>query len=126
MSQDLDGMINELYSLKQIIREQGRELEALKQQARELEENCVSIMDDAGLAKAGTGQANMSLSEEVCPSVDSDRWDEVRRWVLDNEYTQLLPRSLNASPFRELHEMGITIPHVGIFVKRKVSLTKAR
>jgi hypothetical protein len=127
ISQDeLNDKIDQLYKLRKELSEWNSLCSDLKEQAREIETEVVEAMSDIGLSKAGTTTANISISSQIVPTVDTDFWSEIRRWIMDNDYEALLPRSLNQAAYRELVQMGIEIPHVENFDKVKVSVTKAK
>jgi hypothetical protein len=123
---DLEDKIDQLYALKKESTEWGALATELKDQARELENEVVEIMQDSGLKRAGTDIAQISISSQIVPTVDTEHWEELRRWIMANDYQQLVPRSLNQAAYRELANMGIEVPHVESFNKTKVSVTKSK
>ena len=106
------------------IRSENRKLTELKDHANALEDQIKTIMSDMALKKAGTELASISISETIVPTADPEHWNEIREWAIENDYQELLPRSLNQTSYRELLEMGIEIPHVTPFNKVKMSITK--
>jgi hypothetical protein len=127
MSNDaLELKIDALYALKKDITEWNAMVTELKDEAKECEEEITEMMSVAGLKKAGTDTAQISISKQIVPAVDADHWQEVRRWIMENEYDQLFPRSLNQAAYRELINMGIEVPHVDQFEKVKISVTKSK
>jgi hypothetical protein len=123
---ELEVKIDKLYALKKESTEWGALATELKDQARELENEVVEIMQDSGLKKAGTDTAQISISSQVVPTVDTEHWEELRVWIMENDYQQLFPRSINQAAYRELANMGIEVPHVESFQKVKVSVTKSK
>jgi hypothetical protein len=123
---ELEMKIDRLYALKKEATEWNTLATELKDEAKELEREVVEAMSDIGLSKAGTATAQISISSQVVPTVDPDNWDSIRKWAVENDYQELLPRSLNQSAFRELLNMGIEVPNVESFQKTKVSVTKVR
>jgi hypothetical protein len=123
---DLEDKIDQLYALKREASEWGALATELKDQARELENEVVETMQDAGLKRAGTDTAQISISSQVVPTVDTEHWEELRRWIMENDYQQLFPRSINQAAYRELVNMGIEVPHVDSFDKMKVSVVKSK
>lgn len=112
-------------TLKNRASELRKALDSVDQDIRYLTEECVVIMQDLGLTKAGTADATMSISYEAVPSVDTEHWDEVREWAVSNGYQQILPRSINAAPWRELRAAGVDVPFTEAYDKLKVSFRKA-
>lgn len=99
----------------------SRQADAIKAEMTEAQNHCVDIMTALGLKKAGTANVTMSLSYEDVPNVDTEHWDELRLWAVENGYQAILPRSINAAPWRELKAMGIDVPFTSAFKKLKVS-----
>lgn len=123
---ELDDKIDKLYAARKEAAEWNALVSDLKDEIKELEQEVVDRMNEAGLSRAGTTTANISISSTVVPTVDTDFWTEIRRWAMDNDYEALLPRSLNQAAYRELVQMGIEVPHVESFDKMKISVTKAK
>jgi len=103
----------------------SRQADAIKAEMVEAQDRCVDIMNEAGLTKAGTADVTMSLSYEEVPNVDVEHWDELRFWAVKNGYQAILPRSINAAPWRELKAMGVDVPFTSAFRKLKVSFKKS-
>ena len=121
---ELETKIDKLYAINTEMKEFNAMVSELKDEARALEEEITTMMADFGLSKAGTSTAQISISSQVVPSVDPDHWDEIRKWLVDNDYQELLPRSLNQAPYRELLNIGIEVPYVEKFDRFKMSVRK--
>ena len=122
---ELEERIDEMYALRQEIREWNAVVREMQDQAAFLEEETTSAMADLGLSRAGTEKVTISLSSSIVPSVDPAHWNDIRAWAIENDFQELLPRSLNQTSYRELLEIGIEIPHVQPFEKQKMSVRKA-
>lgn len=124
------GRINHLIDMMGILRETIRNADranrVFKDELDELQTETIELMHKLGLKKAGTEKMSVSLSTEDTPSADPEQWQEIWKWIDANGYNSLIPKKLNAAPWRELKLMGIDVPHVGTFTKTKVSLTKVR
>lgn len=123
-AKDLESKIDRLQKLKEEIREWNALVNEMKTEANELESDITTIMSDLTLKRAGTKNASASLSESIVPSVDPAHWNDLRQWAVENDYQEILPRSLNQTSYRELLEIGIDIPHVEPYTKVKLSLRK--
>lgn len=122
----LDEKLTRMKYLRDDYRRLDAEANALKAEYKLLEEAVLQELQDTGMTQAGNTVARASMSEEVLPTVDPVHWDEVHAWLLENGYTDCLPKKLNSSPIRELWAMGIEIPHVTGYTKHKLSLTSNR
>jgi hypothetical protein len=123
---ELNDKIDQLYKLRKECTEWSSLLTDLKEQAKEIEQEVVEAMSDIGLSRAGTTSANISISSQIVPTVDTEHWEELRVWIMANDYQQLFPRSINQAAYRELVNMGIEVPHVDSFDKMKVSVVKSK
>lgn len=123
---DLNETLTRMKRLRDEYRHLDAEAKALKESYRDLEQQVIQHLSDAEMTKAGNDVAVVSLSEEDVPSVDPERWEDVRSYLIVNGYTDCLPKKLNAAPVRELWAMGINIPHVQPFTKKKLSLTSVK
>lgn len=102
------------------------ELKTLKSEKLEIERELMRMMV-VGQKIAFDGVASISVKEELVPgSVD---WDVVLPYIRDNDAFFLLPKKINAAPFRELHEQlaatGEAIPGVTPAVIRRLNYRKA-
>jgi hypothetical protein len=119
----LDEKLTRMKYLRDDYRRLEAEAKILKEEYKTLELEVMTELEDKDLNRAGNEVAMVALSEENMPTVDPIYWQEVRDWLTENDYTDCLPRRLNAAPIRELWAMGIEIPHVTPYVKKKLSLT---
>ena len=119
----LNEKITRMKRLRDDYRHLDAESKALKEVYKDLESQVIAELEDTEMTTAGNTAAQASLSEELVPSVDPERWNEVREWFIENGYEDCLPSSLKAASVRELWQMGLDIPHVRQYSKKKLSLT---
>ena len=62
------------------------------------------------------------MSEQVVPSVTD--WDEVYKYIKDNDAFYLLQRRMNAAPYRELLGTEEQVPGVEALTVKKLGLLK--
>lgn len=120
----LDEKITRMHYLRNDFRRLDAETKALKDEFKRLEDEVIQELVDTGMTRAGNAVATVSLSEEDLPSVDPEQWDELQEYLMENGYTECIPRRLNSAPVRALWQMGIELPGVSRYTKRKLSLTK--
>jgi hypothetical protein len=119
----LNDKITRMKSLRDSYRHLDAESKALKEEYKEIEALVMAVLYETEMTNAGNDVASVSMSEEDVPSVDAVHWEEVREWLVENDYNECFPKKLNSAPVRELWNMGVEIPHVTRFTKRKLSLT---
>ena len=119
---ELEESINRLGYLTKDIRLIDAQSKALKSERTDLQEKIMDLMQEAGGIKtAGTDVAKVSVSETEVVQVDKDHWEEVWRWIIANDHTELLKRSLNSAPYRELVLLEIEVPYTSTFKKVKLN-----
>lgn len=106
------------------LREQKRELEEqvnqLKAQMAELENELIAEMDRQGVTKSTGGAATVSISTTVRPSVDD--WDAFYAYIHRHKYYHLLERRPSVSGCNELLEAKGKIPGVVPYTQRKLNI----
>jgi len=106
------------------LREQKRELEEqvnqLKAQMAELENELIAEMDKQGVTKSTGSAATVSISTTVRPSVDD--WDAFYAYIHRHKYYHLLERRPSVSGCNELLETKGKIPGVVPYTQRKLNI----
>lgn len=118
----LDKLIDTMF----LIREEIRALEAQKKE-KEQKLKKLKLEYQAACAAAGTDYArgklaSASITEQIVPIVED--WAAVHEYIMENNALYLLHRRLSAGPWKELLDMGDTVPGVEPFTKRDVSLRR--
>ena len=54
--------------------------------------------------KGKYGDFTVSISSQIQPQPDPDKWEEIYQWAVDNGRTDMLMKRVNAAPFREALE----------------------
>jgi len=106
------------------LREQKRELEEqvnqLKAQMAEVENELIAEMDKQGVTKSTGSAATVSISTTVRPSVDD--WDAFYAYIHRHKYYHLLERRPSVSGCNELLETKGKIPGVVPYTQRKLNI----
>lgn len=90
--------------------ELNRQADEITQEIRATEEIIIDYLQEQGMAGAKLPDGtSMSISTKTKPAVDAEQWDDVWRWCVTNNYTQLLYKQLTQAPYRELLEMGVDV-----------------
>lgn len=121
---DKKALVMELFELKHQIKViEERELKGLKDRVKAIESHMFATLEvGEQLAYAGVG--SVSIKEEIQPNVED--WESFYAHVTNEQAFYLMPRKVNAAPFREALGMGQTIPGVGSVTVRKISVTKRK
>ena len=79
--------------------------------------------------KVGGGDSpiyTVSISSQIQPQPDPEKWEEIYQWAVDNGRTDMLMKRVNAAPFREaLESEDIDNPRsdlIGTYTKEKINL----
>ena len=99
-----------LYDRKKAI--ESGELAEIKQDLTDADRIISRKMQDLGLRQLQDegGKATFYISDEIVPKIND--WDQLYRYVKDNDYFHLFYRKLTATAYRELISHGEDIPGV--------------
>lgn len=121
---NLGEKIDNLFQLREQIRELDKELQALKADKNELELEILGDLDSQGLQLTRGGRATVSISEQVVPVVED--WDAYYEYIQNEGALFLLERRPATAAWRELYESGELPPGTTPFTKRSLSLRKLK
>jgi hypothetical protein len=121
----LHGKIDRAFYMREDIRIREAELKESKRMLREIEADIMDLLEDQELSKVGTDTATVSMSYSEVPTVDSEHWEDVWAFLMDNGYTECLRKQLNSTPWAELRKIGVEVPYVSATTQRKLNLRKA-
>ncbi len=120
----LSEHLDYLQSIRDKKRALNQEYNALGEIEREAEEVIVDMMQKEGLEKFSSNKGTVSITTAVVPSVKD--WDQVYEYIFDNRADYLLQRRLSTTAFRELYEMGTSVPGVEAFERTSVNLRRQK
>ena len=98
-------------------------IKALKEEEEAIKDYLLSTLE-VGEKASYVGIGTVSCAEEIVPSVTD--WEELQRYIIEENAFYLLPRKMNAAPFREAQNAGIEIPGVEPVTLRKIAVRAAR
>ena len=115
-------LIDQLFELRERIRELDRQSQALKDEKQILEDTLLKDLDAQGVQSVSGRKATASISENIVPSIED--WDSFHAFIRRNNAFYLLQRRANAAPYRELMEQrhGKKIPGVTSVTLRTLNL----
>lgn len=116
----------DLATQRDVLRERKRELETeVKSIDKALAENELLIierLDGMGVNKFAVGKLSFSISENTVGNVED--WDQVHAYIRDNNAFHLVQRRLANAAYKELLDMGDSLPGVVPFNKRSLNFRK--
>lgn len=114
--------IDNLHELREEIRRTEKDLNALKDKRRILEERLISTLEAQGIEQSRGRVATATISKTIVPNVHD--WEEFHQYIVENDAMYLLERRASAAAYRELLEQreGENIPGVQPFEKTTLSL----
>lgn len=89
---------------------------------RTLEAELMRLGDEMGMRRMSSDLGTATITAEVLPLVDD--WDDVHRYIVENDACHLLQRRVSSAAFRELQDAGIDVPGLSPYTQRKISLRK--
>lgn len=116
----IGAKIDTLHDLREQKRALEEQVNQLKAQMAELENDLIAEMDKQGVTKSTGGAATVSISSSVRPSVDD--WDAFYAYIHRHKYYHLLERRPSVSGCNELLETKGKIPGVVPFTQRKLNI----
>jgi len=118
----IGSIIDQMYELRKKREELSKEDKKLKAEWDDLEKQLLAAMDTQDTIKSTGKRATAIVSESVVPNVKD--WDQVWNYIKENDAFHLVQRRMNSAPWRELHDLGDTIPGTEAFTKREINLRK--
>ena len=122
MPEKLDEIIDALYMLRERKRGLEAQIKETNQEIDLLNLKYIERCDEVGTVTARGRLASATITETVVPRIED--WDEVAKYVIENDAIYLLHRRVSSGPWRELQDMGEDVPGISPFTKRAVSLRK--
>jgi hypothetical protein len=111
---------------RDVLRERKRELEAeIKLLDQALAANELAIierLDGMGVSRFAVGKLSFSISENTVGNVED--WDQVYDYIKANNAFHLVQRRLANAAYKELLDMGDSLPGVVPFNKRSLNFRK--
>lgn len=117
---NLGSEIDKLHALREKKRKLEKEVEDVKHQMAEQEEEIMARMQKENITRATGSKANVSVSENVRPTVQD--WDAFYNFIHRNKMYHLLDRRPSVSGCRELFETKGMIPGVVPFKQKTLRL----
>lgn len=120
----LGGCVDRLYTLKQMMVDVNKKLEALDTERKDIEKHLIAKLPSSGSTGIMGRLAEARVKMEVVPSVKD--WNVFQAHILKTKDFAFLERRAAKTHCRALWDAGETIPGVEQFPYPKLSLTKAK
>lgn len=91
-----------------------------------VENVCSEVMDDQEVQKFAADGGTVSRSMSAFAKVDKEHFNELVKWIGENEHPELLKTSINPKPLEELLKENVIPPHVELTTKPSLRLTAKR
>jgi hypothetical protein len=112
--------IDDLWKLREEKRKAELLVTEIEAKIEALQEVLMEELGKAGLDKATGKQASVSISSGVVANVED--WTVFWAYVAKTKNFQLIQKRVSDTAYRELLDMGRTIPGVSPFTKRRLNL----
>jgi chromosome segregation ATPase len=124
MTMNFGERCDALYELREKIAEAQSKVDALEKQKREMEDDLLAAMTEAGTDLVRGQRATASITETVVPQIAD--MEAFGQFVLRKKALHLFQRRIAATAYRELKESlaGKPVPGVNEFTKISLSLRK--
>jgi len=120
---DLGQIIDAYYQKRQDRLDLERSIKDLKEEEQNLKFSIMDMLRETGLKKATGEVATASLRSVMVPIVED--WDNVYKYITQNDRFDLLHKRISTTAWRELHESGVEVPGINAAEDEDLSLTKA-
>jgi len=120
MSRTVADLSDEILAIKNDIQMHEQEITELKKQKEELERELIAEAEKQQLKSGAGTSSSFSIKEETVPQASD--WDEVWKFIKENDYFHMVQKRLSSTACRELWELGTTIPGVNKYTSHKVNV----
>lgn len=117
---NIGDVADEILAIQLKIKKKEAEIEELKGQAKEKQEELKKLASDEGLTSGGGKKSKFTLTEETVPHISD--WDKFCEYIKDNNYFHLLQRRPGSKACQELWNLGNQIPGIDKFRHTKVNV----
>lgn len=111
----IGAIINNIREININIKSLNDRIKTFEEERDVLEKQAISLLEQMGVDTIKTPHASATIRKDLLPAVKKDengvpRWNDVYKWIVDNDGWYLLRKQLNSTPCRELAEFD-TLPN---------------
>lgn len=120
----MDEISDRLFALRDKLRELDDERKQITEQINSLKVIALARADEQGATRISTATGTLIVTETEVPNVND--WEEVWKYIVDNDAYHLVQKRINSAAYRELLKLGEELPGADTYVKRDVNFRAAR
>lgn len=117
--------LTELHRLMGEIDEANRQLSALKDARRDIEDSLRRDAEQQGVDSFRNELVTVTIREDFVASYDPDHWDDLVRWAGETGNTHIIQRRISTKPIQELIDNGSELP-AGVRLEPQTKVTVRR
>lgn len=121
----LGALIDELTELKVQKAAAEAAVKELESRLRYTEGEIIRLMADAKLEKAANGGTTVTPKRATYPQFVPNEFDMFAEYVYEHKYIHLLQKRVAVLAYRELLDLGRTVPGVVPYVKTELHVSKS-
>jgi ABC-type phosphate transport system auxiliary subunit len=110
--------------LEQDLEHANAAVKQIKKQLDQAQFDLIDLIDHSGLDAITLDKKRFAVDEKVFPQTKD--WDQVYDYIYANKSAYILERRLGVKAYRELVDLGETIPGTEPFTKRTLSVITLR
>lgn len=119
---NINELIEQRVDIKNQIDELNAQIKDLQEQLRGNETILLKELDAQGLSRTANDKASVSINEDTVPDVIE--WDELHAYIIANKDFSLFQRRVNSKVYKELLQLGETVPGIQPRTIRKLNMRK--
>ena len=122
MNQNLEEACRQLREVKNEKEQLTARKKELDSKEEYLEGLILAGLRAEGLTSAKTSHGTATIKEEEVPIIED--WNETLTYIFEAQAHPLLKKSVSSAVWRELREMGIEVPGLGVFKKESIQFRR--
>ena len=119
ITETVADLINRLAEAKQKKKQLTADLEDASNRVDKIESLLRVRMEAEGLTNAAATSGSVTLAESVVPQVED--WDKFHEFIWENRFFHMLDRRASVTGYREMYQMGKSVPGVLPYVKKRIN-----
>jgi len=127
----IGAVINNIREINLNIKSLNNRIKTFEEERDVLEKQAINLIKQMGVDTIKTPHASATISKDLLPAVKKDengvpRWDDVYKWIVDNDGWYLLRKQLNSTPCRALAEFDTLPNSIELIEKTKLVVTRGK
>ena len=127
----IGAVINNIREINLNIKSLNNRIKTFEEERDVLEKQAIYLLKQMGVDTIKTPHASATIRKDLLPAVKKDengvpRWDDVYKWIVDNDGWYLLRKQLNSTPCRALAEFDTLPNSIELIEKTKLVVTRGK